>query len=140
MNIPADAYEKIIRMSKTRNYKKSIGRPKINDTEKLRHLIKIKVNDHGLKKLSDYVTRSGKTQSEVIREILFQRKFKADVSQSALKTIALMLGDLADDVRVVEAKLRESGSCEKSELIQDIQGIKRHILELAEVANKSNNN
>jgi hypothetical protein len=127
-------------MSNTRNYKKSMGRPKINDTEKLRHQIKFKVNDHGLKKLSDYVTRSGKTQSEVIREILFQRKLKKDVSQSAVKTIALMLGGLADDVRVIETKLSESGSCEKSELIQDIQSIKRHILELAEVAIKPENN
>jgi hypothetical protein len=113
------------------------GRPKTNDAEKLRHLVMFRVDDETIRKINDYVSESGKTQAEVMRNLIFQRKFSMDSGKLTLKEIALKLGLLADEVRAIEGKVVKSEPYEKSELSHDIERIKEQVFELAEIANKS---
>lgn len=117
--------------------KRNGGRPKTNDAEKLRHLVKFMVDDDGLRKINEYVTESGKPQAEVLRKLIFQRKFSMDSGNLTLKEIALKLGLLADEVRGIEGKVVNSEPYEKSQLSNDIERIKQQVFELAEIANKS---
>jgi predicted house-cleaning noncanonical NTP pyrophosphatase (MazG superfamily) len=131
------------------------GRPKIDDKEKLRNEVRVYINDLQLDQLCDWVAKTKKTQSDVIRSIAFEKKVRLITESEADFKIVFLLADILEQIRGVCANLnqlsRQANSTREakklnelapdiSQAIDDLKETKDMIYNIGDFYSKGNSN
>lgn len=80
----------------------------MSESEKRRHIIKIKLNDDELEKLEGYISKSNEDQSTVIREILFVGKLTVIEKNEDTQKIVINQCELLDELKKVGGNLNQA--------------------------------
>ena len=125
------------------------GRPRLPDNKKAKNKITFKVNNNELLQLVRYAKKAAKPKSDVIREILFDKKLTVRVINEGDSNIVLKIDEVYEQYRIsvaelnrISARMEVAKDEELSEFREDLcqaikiqESIKEQIYQINEQVN-----
>lgn len=82
------------------------GRPRLPENKKVKNVITFKVNNDDLVQLERFTKKAAKSQADVIREILFNKKLTVRMINEADFNIVLKIDEIYEQYRISVARLK----------------------------------